>query len=126
MTGCSSELQSASAKRDTCIGIASVYALPVVHARMKVSVWGVCLPMPQILEELFRSATGCVHKARRRENGTVYVLKERRAAELGAREDVLHEVRLLNRVDHPNVIKCYGYFTAEVGDTVRAPLCDCS
>jgi serine/threonine protein kinase len=47
-------------------------------------------------------------KARRRQDGKVYVLKERRAAELGDKEDILHEATILTSLSHPNVIKCYG------------------
>jgi serine/threonine protein kinase len=72
----------------------------------------------QVLEELFRSANGAVMKVRRREDNKVYVLKERRTAELGAKEDVLHEVTLLMSISHPNVIKCYGHFLSDFGDIV--------
>ena len=38
------------------------------------------------------------------------MLKERRFAELGRKRDILNEVDLLEGLDHPNVIKCYGHF----------------
>jgi len=63
-----------------------------------------------ILEELFRSATGAVFKVRRKNNRKLCVLKERKFAELGRKRDILNEVDLLERLDHPNVIKCYGHF----------------
>jgi serine/threonine protein kinase len=70
----------------------------------------------QVLEELFRSANGAVMKVRRRADGKVYVLKERRAAELGEKEDILHEVNILTSISHPNIIRCYGYFLSDFGD----------
>jgi NIMA (never in mitosis gene a)-related kinase len=63
-----------------------------------------------ILEELFRSAAGAVFKVRRKKNRQLCVLKERKFAELGRKRDILNEVDLLERLDHPNVIKCYGHF----------------
>ena len=42
--------------------------------------------------------------------GEVVCLKERRAPELGQRKDMLNEVKLLRKVDHPNVVKCFGHF----------------
>lgn len=63
-----------------------------------------------VLEELFRSAAGAVFKVRRKKNRLLCVLKERKFAELGRKRDILNEVALLERLDHPNVIKCYGHF----------------
>ena len=41
------------------------------------------------------------------------VLKERRAPELGRGRGVMeHEVELLEKVQDPNVIRCYGHFRA--------------
>ncbi|GMH95100.1 hypothetical protein TrST_g1575 [Triparma strigata] len=76
-----------------------------------------CLPGEQlflsdfhVLEELFRSAAGAVFKVRRKKNRMLCVLKERKFAELGRKRDIMNEVALLERLDHPNVIKCYGHF----------------
>ena len=64
-----------------------------------------------IVEEIFRSNTGAVYKARVRRSGEIVVLKERRAPELGRGRGVMeHEVELLEKVKHPNVIRCYGHF----------------
>ena len=49
-------------------------------------------------------------KVRRKRNRQLCVLKERKFAELGRKRDILNEVALLERLDHPNVIKCYGHF----------------
>ena len=51
-----------------------------------------------IVEELFRSATGAVYKARRKSDRKLLVLKERRVAELGRRAPANHEAELLRRV----------------------------
>ena len=52
-----------------------------------------------IIEEIFRSNTGAVYKARVRRSGEVVVLKERRAPELGRGRGVMeHEVELLEKV----------------------------
>ncbi|GMH60450.1 hypothetical protein TrRE_jg644, partial [Triparma retinervis] len=51
-----------------------------------------------------------VFKVRRKKNRQLCVLKERKFAELGRKRDILNEVALLERLDHPNVIKCYGHF----------------
>ena len=66
-----------------------------------------------IIEEIFRSNTGAVYKARVRRSGEMVVLKERRAPELGRGRGVMeHEVELLEKVQDPNVIRCYGHFRA--------------
>ena len=74
------------------------------------------------LDELFRSQTGTVWKARyqsRRhkirskiglKEGNVCVLKERRAPELGKRKTIMREIDLLEKLDHPNIISCFGHF----------------
>ena len=73
----------------------------------------------QIIQELFRSNNGAVYKVRRKPGGSggggiprggFLCLKERRFAELGRKRDILNEVKLLEKVDHQNVIKCYGHF----------------
>ena len=63
-----------------------------------------------LVDELFRSNTGIVWKARVDMTGELVVLKERFASELGSGEDVVHEAKLLQSLDSPHVIKCYGYF----------------
>jgi serine/threonine protein kinase len=50
--------------------------------------------------------------------GQVVCLKERRVAELGAQKDMLNEVKLLQLVQHPNVVACFGSFW----DSQRASL----
>jgi serine/threonine protein kinase len=80
--------------------------------------------MVQIEKELFRSQNGAVFKARRVQGhanallGQVVCLKERRVAELGAHKDMMNEVKLLQSVQHPNVVKCFGSFR----DPIRGSL----
>eukprot|EP01041_Mallomonas_annulata_P010772 gene10772-22497_t len=64
----------------------------------------------EIQEEIFRSKYGGVFKAKFNYNNRAYVLKERRIAELGRTKDMLNEVKLLDQLNHPNVIKCEGHF----------------
>jgi len=68
------------------------------------------LPDFIVLEELYRATNGFVHHVRHRPSGKEFVLKGRTDAELGRHKDILHEVRLLTRLRHPNIIRCYGYF----------------
>lgn len=63
-----------------------------------------------IMDELFRSINGAVYKARRKLDRRIVVLKERRCAELGRRRDIMNEVKLLERLRHPNIIECLGSF----------------
>lgn len=63
-----------------------------------------------VLEELYRANSGFVHHVRHRPTGKEYVLKARQDAELGRHKDIMHEVRLLTRLRHPNIIRCFGYF----------------
>ncbi|EGB12840.1 hypothetical protein AURANDRAFT_18481, partial [Aureococcus anophagefferens] len=63
-----------------------------------------------ILEELFRSATGAVYKVRRKRDRRIFVLKERRVAELGRAAPPAHEALLLEKIDHPHVVTCHGHF----------------
>jgi serine/threonine protein kinase len=64
-----------------------------------------------IIEEIFRSNSGAVYKARLRKTGETVVLKERNAPELGRGKGVVeHEVELLEKVNHTNVIRCFGHF----------------
>lgn len=60
--------------------------------------------------EIFRSNNGAVYRARRKRGGELVCLKERRNSELGRAKDILNEVRLLEQIDHPNVVKCFGHF----------------
>eukprot|EP00282_Hemiselmis_andersenii_P006188 CAMPEP_0114122596 /NCGR_PEP_ID=MMETSP0043_2-20121206/7781_1 /TAXON_ID=464988 /ORGANISM="Hemiselmis andersenii, Strain CCMP644" /LENGTH=237 /DNA_ID=CAMNT_0001215325 /DNA_START=200 /DNA_END=912 /DNA_ORIENTATION=- len=64
----------------------------------------------QVLSEMARNATGSVYKARHSRSGKLVVLKSRTTAEIGKDGNMLHEVQLLQSVDHPNVVKCYGSF----------------
>mmetsp|Transcript_5085 Transcript_5085/g.11200 ORF Transcript_5085/g.11200 Transcript_5085/m.11200 type:complete len:317 (+) Transcript_5085:241-1191(+) len=64
-----------------------------------------------IVEELFRSNNGAVYKVRRKTGRKeLLCLKERKFAELGRKRDIMNEVRLLEKANHPNVIKCFGHF----------------
>eukprot|EP00741_Cyanophora_paradoxa_P012801 tig00020629_g12365.t1 len=64
----------------------------------------------QVISELHRSGTGAVYRAKYLKDGKTYVIKERRQAELGKNRDVTHELQLLQRIQHPNVIRCHGHF----------------
>jgi serine/threonine protein kinase len=63
-----------------------------------------------ILSEIYRSSSGAVYKARHKESGELVALKERRWAEMGINRDLLHEVHLLSKIKHPNVVKCLSHF----------------
>lgn len=63
-----------------------------------------------LLDELARSSTGAVYKARHIPTSRIVVLKERRCGELGRRSDIMHEINLLTSLHHPNVIECHGHF----------------
>lgn len=65
------------------------------------------------IKELYRSGSGAVYRARFRYDSCLYVLKERKVSEMGRKKDIMNEVRLLAQVDHPNVIKCEGWFNDE-------------
>ena len=41
------------------------------------------------------------------------MLKERTLPELGKRKDIMNEVNLLSQLDHPNVVRCEGFFRDE-------------
>ena len=64
-----------------------------------------------IEEEIFRTHNGGVFKARFRNDRRLCVLKERKCAELGKDGDIKNEVAILERMDHPNVVRCFGHFT---------------
>ena len=64
-----------------------------------------------IEEEIFRTHNGAVFKARfRSERKKQCVLKERKAPELGKDRDIANEVSLLERLDHPNIVKLHEFF----------------
>lgn len=66
-----------------------------------------------VIKELHRSSLGCVHVAKVKEprrGASLVVLKRRRGAELGKQKDILNEYDVLRQLQHPNIIKCHGYF----------------
>ena len=65
------------------------------------------------IKELYRSGAGAVFCARFKYDKKKYVLKERTLPELGKRRDMMNEVNLLSQLDHPNVVRCEGYFRDE-------------
>ena len=62
------------------------------------------------ISEIYRSQAGAVFKATFKYDGKSYVLKERKLPELGKRKDIMNEVYLLEQLNHPNVIRCEGWF----------------
>jgi serine/threonine protein kinase len=64
----------------------------------------------KIEQEIARCGAGSVFRARHSRSGKTVVLKSRRTAELGKDANILHEVNLLQKLDHPNIIKCIGHF----------------
>mmetsp|Transcript_59300 Transcript_59300/g.109598 ORF Transcript_59300/g.109598 Transcript_59300/m.109598 type:complete len:721 (-) Transcript_59300:71-2233(-) len=73
----------------------------------------------QLVKELHNSSFGSVHLARVRERSGVQrraacpslvILKRRQVAELGKAKDMLNEYEVLKKLNHPNIIQCYGYF----------------
>ncbi len=63
-----------------------------------------------MVRELARSSKGDVLLARRRRDGLLVVLKERRVAELGRGRSVLNEVELLSKLEHRALVTLQGYF----------------
>jgi serine/threonine protein kinase len=70
----------------------------------------------RILNELSRSETGSVHLARwvvkqqQQQQQPLIILKEKNMSELGKMNNVKHEVDILSMTNHPNIIKCLGWF----------------
>merc|ERR1719387_3214375 len=62
-----------------------------------------------IERDLYHSNTGVIHLARDR-NGEQRVLKQRIAPELGRSKDIFREYVLLHKLQHPNILQCFGYF----------------
>jgi len=69
-------------------------------------------------KELYRSQAGAVFRAKFKYDSKEYVLKERKIAELGKRKDLLSEAKLLAQLNHPNVIRCEGWFRDERRNSV--------
>ena len=65
------------------------------------------------IRELYRSSAGAVYCAKFRYDNKKYVLKERTLPELGRRKDIMNEVNLLSQLNHPNVVRCEGFFRDE-------------
>ncbi|CAE7942506.1 ark1, partial [Symbiodinium necroappetens] len=71
----------------------------------------------EILKDLQSSDSGSVHVARIKKGEDLVVLKRRRAPELGKAKDVLNEYEaasrrasIMKKLNHSNIIRCYGYF----------------
>ena len=70
------------------------------------------------LEEIARGRVGSIHLVKEKATGKRFVLKKRLRSECRGKAE--HEARLLRKIKHPNVIKCYGYFkTSSLG---RSPV----
>eukprot|EP01083_Nonionella_stella_P251714 868192_1 len=69
-----------------------------------------CLSDFWILDKLYQSTTGAVCTARHKASGRVVVLKSRRCSELGKHHSIQNELNLLERTNHPNIVKCFGSF----------------
>jgi NIMA (never in mitosis gene a)-related kinase len=64
----------------------------------------------RILQEIHRSASGAVYKAQHRTSNKSFVLKEKKAPEMGPGKALDSEAVLLSNLSHPNIIRCYGTF----------------
>ncbi|CAE7468952.1 rskn-1 [Symbiodinium sp. CCMP2456] len=64
----------------------------------------------EILKDLQSNDSGSVHVARIKKGEELVVLKRRRAPELGKAKDVLNEYEIMKKLNHSNIIRCYGYF----------------
>lgn len=70
----------------------------------------------QILKDLQSNSNGSVHLAKAL--GTAgaavplppVVLKRRKVPELGKAKDMLNEYEVMKKLNHPNIIRCHGYF----------------
>jgi serine/threonine protein kinase len=64
-------------------------------------------------------ASGCVRKAIHKPSKKVMALKEVRLQnDATAREAIISELTLLQRCDHPNILKMYGAFLTEQGVSI--------
>ena len=63
-----------------------------------------------IQSELGRNTVGVVLKAMHKSTGKIYALKKKIVTELETKKLLTNEVSLLQQLNHPNVIKCFGSF----------------
>lgn len=69
----------------------------------------------QILKDLQSNSNGSVHLAKALGShalhvAPVVVLKRRKVPELGKAKDMLNEYEVMKKLNHPNIIRCHGYF----------------
>ena len=66
----------------------------------------------EIIQQIGEGAYGKIYKVRDKEDGKVVVLKTVRLEGLDDREqtDALNEIRVMERIDHPNIVKFYDSF----------------
>lgn len=70
----------------------------------------------QILKDLQSNSNGSVHLAKalgaaaQAVVAPVLVLKRRKVPELGKAKDMLNEYEVMKKLNHPNIIRCHGYF----------------
>lgn len=71
-----------------------------------------CMDKYDILEQIGEGAYGRIYRARDKEDGKIVVLKTVRLEGLDQREqtDALNEIRVMERIDHPNIVKFYDTF----------------
>ncbi|CAM9182119.1 unnamed protein product, partial [Ectocarpus fasciculatus] len=63
-----------------------------------------------VQQELSRNSTGAVLKAVYKRDGRTYALKRKNIGESISHTAVQTEVKLLEQLNHPNVVKCFGSF----------------
>ena len=66
----------------------------------------------EIIDQIGEGAYGRIYRARDKDNGKIVVLKTVRLEGLDQREqtDALNEIRVMERIDHPNIVKFYDTF----------------